>query len=77
VRVSELPPDSDFFAYQRTVNHDVEAVPSHRVICRAIDRNGQDYRFETAPNPIEALRDRRTDNTTVGRTAGRVPVTAR
>ena len=32
-----------------------------------IENYGKDYRFEVAPNPIEQLRDRRCDNTRVGR----------
>ena len=32
-----------------------------------IQRDGEDYRFEVAPNPVPALRNRRADNTTVGR----------
>jgi len=67
VDVSTLAPDNGFFDYQARVNSDVEAVPSHMVISRYIVRNREDYRFETAPNPIAALRDRRADNTSVGR----------
>ena len=67
VNASELGPDSDFRRYQEMVNRDAQAVPSHMVIDRYIARAGRDYRFETQPNPIEALRDRRTDNTSVGR----------
>ena len=31
-----------------------------------MDKNGRDYRFETAPHPIEPLRTRTRDNTQVG-----------
>lgn len=75
--VASLPCDSDFFAYQRKVNPDVNIVPSHRVIDQHIRQQGQDYRFETAPNPIEALRDRRSDNTAVGREPAKVLTPAR
>jgi hypothetical protein len=75
--VSNLPADADFFAYQAAVNRNVDAVPSHMLIDRYISVNSQDYRFEIAPNPIEALRDRRRDNTTVGRQPASVPVGAR
>lgn len=67
VNVSALDKNSDFHFYQSVVNRDVNAVPSHMVIDRYIAQNGQDYRFETQPNPIEALRDRRADDTSVGR----------
>lgn len=66
--IEALAPNADFFAYQNNVNHDISTVPSHVVIERYIAQNGQDYRFETSPNPIEALHDRRRDNTSVGRT---------
>ena len=68
VDVAQLPPVNDFAEYQRRVNHSTQDVMSHRVIEEYIRRNGQDYRFETAPHPIEALRDRRQDNVQVGRT---------
>ena len=67
VNVASLPADSDYRAYQAIVNPDLNAAPSHRVIQENIARNGLDYRFETQPSPIEALRDRKADNTSVGR----------
>ena len=36
----------------------------------AISELGQDYRFEESPSPIPALRSRKKDNTTLGRTKG-------
>jgi hypothetical protein len=68
--VNDLSPNADFFKYQDIVNADVNDVESHAIIERVIQRNGEDYRFETAPNPVPALRDRRTDNTDVGRVLG-------
>ena len=44
-------------------------VASHTVIQDIIGEKGQDYRFETAENPIPALRSRTKDNTTLGRKA--------
>lgn len=67
VPASKLPDDSDFARYQAIVNDKVEGVPSHAVIERYMERFGTDYRFETGLNPIEALQDRRHDNTMVGR----------
>lgn len=58
VPISQLPTDSDYFRYQAIINSDVQTVPSHEVICRYIARYGTDYRFETQPNPIEALQHR-------------------
>ena len=69
--VEKLEPGTDFSRYQEMVNHSVEDVASHSVIDRYIRAYGQDYRFELAKNPIEALRDRTKDNTEVGRPAQR------
>ena len=65
--VDALERDADFFIYQSIVNPDVCNVQSHEVIHNYIDRFGEDYRFETAPNPVEALRDRKKDNTRLAR----------
>ena len=65
--IEDLKPTFDFFNYQRRVNDDVTTVPSHAVIDDYIKQNGQDYRWETAPNPIKELQDRKQDNTVVGR----------
>ena len=42
-------------------------MPSHKVIEAYIRRHGRDYRYQIAPNPVPELRDRREDNTSVGR----------
>ena len=68
--VNDLSPRADFFKYQGIVNADVNDVESHAIIQRVIQRDGEDYRFEVAPNPVPALRDRRVDNTDVGRVQG-------
>lgn len=65
--VNELPIDFDFFKYQEIVNNNVCCVPSHNVIEQYICKNGIDYRFEVAPNPIIKLQDRMCDNVCVGR----------
>ena len=65
--VNELPIDFDFFKYQKIVNNNVCCVPSHNVIEQYICKNGIDYRFEVAPNPIIKLQDRMCDNVCVGR----------
>jgi hypothetical protein len=75
VPVGQLPDNADYFRYQSIVNADVNAVASHRVIDEYIHHYGTDYRFETQKNPIEALQNRRADNTCVARTPA--PVLAR
>lgn len=64
---SKLPEDARFFEHLRTVNKDEEYVASHIVIEKAIDKFGEDYRFEEREHVIPALRDRNNDNTEVGR----------
>ncbi|MBQ6715493.1 MAG: hypothetical protein IJN21_03125 [Clostridia bacterium] len=65
--VNTLDENSDFFEYQRRVNGKPENVMSHIVIHDYISRNCRDYRYETAPNPIEELRNYTCDNVCVGR----------
>ena len=69
-KIENLKNDADFFEYQKIINPKVDIVPSHNVIDAYIQRNGKDYRYEIKPNPIPELRDRKTDNTAVGRVAG-------
>lgn len=56
-----------FIRYQRLVNDPVRNVMSHTFIEDYIRKNGEDYRFEVAPNPVPELRDRTKDNICVGR----------
>ena len=67
--MEELDPDAGFFKYQQMLNGRTAGVASHTVIQDIIGEKGQDYRFETAENPIPALRSRTKDNTTLGRKA--------
>ena len=66
-KIKCLPDTADFFSFQKITNPTPEIVPSHNVIDAYIRRHRHDYRFEVAENPIPALRDRRCDNTEVGR----------
>ncbi len=68
--VNDLSPRADFFRYQGIVNSDLNDVESHAIIRRVIGRDGEDYRFETAPNPVPVLRSRTEDNTDIGRVQG-------
>lgn len=67
LEVDKLPADNTFTKYQSMVNEPVSQVTSHTVIEDYIAQKGADYRYEDAPNPIEALRSRTCDNTEVGR----------
>lgn len=66
--IDSIPADADFFKYQAAVNKgNTLDVPSHRVICEYQKKSLEDYRFETQKNPVPSLRDRKTDNTDLGR----------
>ncbi len=67
VKVKDLNKNADFFRFQNITNPTTDIVPSHNVIERSIRRRGMDYRFQTEQNPVKELRDRREDNTSVGR----------
>lgn len=64
--VSDMKENARFFTYQQTINNPLNQTPSHVVIKDYIKKNGTDYRFETAENPIEVLRDRKKDDLTQG-----------
>ncbi len=67
VKLKCLPENADFFRYQDKINANVQSVPSHCVIENYIRRHGADYRYQIAPSPVPELRNRRVDNTNVGR----------
>ena len=67
VRVKDLPEDADFFRWQKEIQPTAQMTPSHIVIENFIRRRGADYRFQVAPSPVPELRNRRQDNTSVGR----------
>ncbi len=65
--VASLPNNAKFFQYNNLVNKDVANESGHTVITKAVSALGQDVRYETAPNPVPSLRDRKVDNTDIGR----------
>lgn len=67
VSINDLPKNHEFFFYQDRVNSDVDTVASHRVIRNHQDKFKVDFRFESEPNPVESLKDRNVDNTTLAR----------
>jgi hypothetical protein len=72
-KIKDLPNDADFFRYQKIINPNINIVPSHNVINDFIKRNGIDYRYQIAPSPVPELRNRREDNTQVGRRPNAAP----
>ena len=75
MRVKELPSEADFFRFQSIINPTTQIVPSHCVIETFISKRRADYRYQIAPSPIPELRNRREDNTSVGREPGAAPST--
>lgn len=61
-KVSSMPEGAPFFKYNQSVNKPDSEVASHVVIEKHIKKYGTDYRKEDVPNPIPALRDRKSDN---------------
>ena len=74
-KIKNLPDDADFFRYQKIINPTTQIVPSHNVIEEFIRRRGMDYRYQVAPSPVPELRNRREDNTSVGRKPNAAPST--
>ena len=67
VEINSLSNNSNFFSYQNQIIQNVDSVPSHEVIDKYINEYGMDYRYEETPSPRAELRNRKTDNTTLGR----------
>lgn len=65
--VCSLAKDDVFFSHNKKVNGRDCDVPSHAVIDSYLRAHGEDFRFETAPNPVPDLACRTKDNTSVGR----------
>ena len=65
--VGALPRGADYFRYQRRICPEEANTPSCQVIEKTIAQYGTDCRFEIAPHPIEALRDRTKDHPQLGR----------
>lgn len=67
--VSCLKDDDVFFSHNKRVNGRDCDVPSHAVIDSYLRAHGEDFRFETAPNPVAELSSRVKDNVRIGRSA--------
>jgi len=65
--VNDLNQNANYFKYQKMFVASGENNPSHKVIEKYIKSNGQDLRYEVAPHPVTELRNRKTDNLSVGR----------
>ena len=67
IDVMKLKDNADFFLFQNELIPDEKLVPSHEVINKAIQKFGQDYRYQDKPNPVKELQNRKKDNVCVGR----------
>ena len=67
VDVNSLKGANTFDEYQKAVVKNPLGAPSHKVIDKYISKFGEDLRYETAPHPEKALRDRTKDNYEIGR----------
>lgn len=65
--VKSLNEKSDFKKYNKQVNKYKNKEMGHVVIESAIEKFGEDYRFESAPYPLKELASRKEDNISVGR----------
>ena len=70
VNINDMPDSAEYFKYQRQVNTPESSVASHGVIDKYIKKYGEDYRFETSPSVEKTLRNRKIDNTVLGRKKG-------
>lgn len=67
IEVMKLKDNADFFMYQNEIMPDEKMVASHEVINKAIEKFGQDYRYQDKPNPIKELQNRKKDNCKLAR----------
>ena len=66
--IKKIPDSHRYFDYQKFMSGDPEKNPSHLVIQKAIERLGNDYRYQDSEHPVKELRSRKTDNVHVART---------
>ena len=66
VEVADLKKDDVFFTHNKRVNGKAADEPAHAVIESYLTAHGEDFRFETEPNPVPELACRTRDNTSVG-----------
>lgn len=67
VEVSKVGEKSNYKKYNTQVCKNGKDESAHTVIEDYIKKNGQDFRYQIAEHPVEALRDRKCDNIEVGR----------
>ncbi|MBE5746219.1 MAG: hypothetical protein E7359_02910 [Clostridiales bacterium] len=68
IDINKLDNSANYFKYQKIFIKNLEDVPSHLVINKAIQKLGKDYRYQDSPHPIKELNSRTKDNVNVART---------
>lgn len=66
--IKKMPDSHRYFDYQNFMSGDPEKNASHLVIQKAIERLGQDYRYQDSEHPVKELRNRKNDNVRIART---------
>lgn len=66
IDVMRLKDNADFFLYQDEIIKN-DTTPSHIVIEKAIEKHGQDYRYQDGTHPVKELSNRKKDNVTLAR----------
>lgn len=66
--IKKIPDSHRYFDYQKYMSGNPEKNPSHLVIQKAIERLGNDYRYQDSEHPVKELRSRKSDNVKVART---------
>ena len=65
--LAKLPDDFRYFTFQKKFLGGDTKTPSNIVIEKAIKRLGKDYRYQEGDHPVNSLRSREQDNTSVAR----------
>lgn len=66
--IKKIPNNHRYFDYQKFMSGDPERNASHLVIKKAIEKLGNDYRYQDSEHPVKELRSRKSDNIKVART---------
>ncbi len=66
--IKKISDDHRYFDYQKYMSGDPDRNPSHLVIEKAIEKLGQDFRYQDSDHPVKELRNRKDDNVKIART---------
>ena len=66
--IKKISDDHRYFDYQKYMSGEPDRNPSHLVIEKAIEKLGQDFRYQDSDHPVKELRNRKDDNVKIART---------